>query len=171
MTQNDDVVMLAADLTTAWLSNPHTRTTAEDVPAFLASMHKAVLDLAQRNEPEAGPEPAQTFQPKVSARQSLASPEHIVSMIDGKKYRTLRRHLNANGLTPDQYRERYKLKPDYPMVAPAYSASRSTMAKSMGLGRKAGTKVEKVAEGAVKTVRKSGKAALAAAKKALGTDN
>jgi predicted transcriptional regulator len=57
-------------------------------------------------------------------------------MIDGKPYRTLRRHLSTNGLTPDEYRARYKLKPDYPMVAPAYSEQRRTMAKKIGLGRK-----------------------------------
>ena len=57
-------------------------------------------------------------------------------MIDGKPYKTLRRHLATNGLTPDQYRERYGLKPDYPMVAENYSESRRAMAKQIGLGRK-----------------------------------
>ena len=57
-------------------------------------------------------------------------------MIDGKPYKTLRRHLSGHGLTPEQYRERYNLKPDYPMVAPAYSETRRAMAKKIGLGRK-----------------------------------
>jgi hypothetical protein len=72
-------------------------------------------------------------------RKSLASPDRIISMIDGKPYRTLRRHLSTHGLTPDEYRARYKLKPDYPMVAPAYSEARRAMAKKIGLGRKPNT--------------------------------
>ncbi|RYE95881.1 MAG: transcriptional regulator, partial [Oxalobacteraceae bacterium] len=76
--------------------------------------------------------------PAVTARKSLASPDHIISMIDGKPYKTLRRHLATNGMTPVEYRERYGLKADYPMVAPTYSEARRTMAKSIGLGRKPG---------------------------------
>ena len=129
---------LAAELTMAWLGNHGTRAKAEEVPAFLRDMHETVLEL------RAGPRPAEPEQPRapvehtpaVSARKSLANPDRIVSMIDGKAYRTLKKHLATNGLTPDQYRERYGLKPDYPMVAPAYSASRSEMAKRIGFGRK-----------------------------------
>lgn len=83
----------------------------------------------------------------VSARKSLASSDHIMSMIDGKKYRSLKRHLTSSGLTPAQYRERYKLKAGYPIDAPAYSEARRAMAKTIRLGRKAGTKVEQAAEG------------------------
>ncbi|RZL81129.1 MAG: transcriptional regulator, partial [Sphingomonas sp.] len=83
---------------------------------------------------------------------SLASKDHIISMIDGKPYKTLRRHLSTNGLTPEQYRERYGLKPDYPMVAEAYSESRRAMAKKIGLGRKPGQKASS-APAATKTRR------------------
>jgi predicted transcriptional regulator len=75
-------------------------------------------------------------QPAVSVRKSLASREHILSMIDGKPYKTLKRHLSRHGMTPAEYRERYGLKADYPMIAPAYSEHRSAVAKSLGLGRK-----------------------------------
>ena len=92
-------------------------------------------------------------------------------MLDGKKYKTLRRHLSTNGLTPEQYRERFNLKADYPMVAATYSEARRAMAKSIGLGRKAGSTVEKAAEDAAKSVRKGGKAALDAAKKTLGSED
>jgi predicted transcriptional regulator len=88
----------------------------------------------------AGTEQAQAGQleytPAVSVRKSLASPDHIVSMIDGKPYKTLRRHLSTHGLTPEDYRARYNLKADYPMVAPAYSEHRRAMAKKIGLGAK-----------------------------------
>ncbi len=71
----------------------------------------------------------------VSERKSLASPDHIISMIDGKPYRTLTRHLRTNGLTPDEYRERFGLSSDYPMVAQSFSEERRALAKRLGLGK------------------------------------
>ncbi len=169
MNEEIDTVELATELTIAWLGNPNTRTSADDVPAFLTAMHDAVTSLAKAGgEPAASVEPESAHVPAVSIRKSLSSKDHIISLIDGKPYRTLRRHLSTNGLTPDEYRQRYGLKSDYPMVAPSYSESRSAMAKTIGLGRKAGHKVEQSAVGAAKTVRKSGKAALQAAKETLG---
>ena len=170
MTDTLSNVEIAAELTAAWLSNPNTRTSAEDVPAFLLSMHAAVTKLAAGGAAAEEQPASAAHEPATTARKSLASPDHIISMIDGKKYKTLRRHLSTNGMTPEQYRERYNLKADYPMVAATYSEARRAMAKSIGLGRKAGTKLEKTAESAVKTVRKTGKAAIDAAKQALGTE-
>ena len=153
---SDDIsaIELAAELTAAWLANPNTRTSADDVPAFLISMHAAVAQLSGTMAPTPAEEPTQTFEPAVTARKSLSSPDHIVSMIDGKPYKTLRRHLSTNGLTPEEYRARYNLKSDYPMVAPSYSEARRTMAKSIGLGRKPGQTVQKPADEASKTARK-----------------
>ncbi|SFO48887.1 MucR family transcriptional regulator [Sphingomonas sp. OK281] len=132
-------VELATDLTIAWLSNPNTRTSADDVPAFLSQMHASVLSLVGGSvEPPVPETSAQEYTGAVTARKSLASPDHIISMIDGKPYKTLRRHLATNGLTPAEYIQRYNLKSDYPMVAPTYSEARRTMAKSIGLGRKPG---------------------------------
>jgi predicted transcriptional regulator len=77
-------------------------------------------------------------QPAVPIKKSV-QPEYIVCLEDGLKARTLKRHLRtAHGMTPDQYREKWGLPDDYPLTAPAYSASRSKMAKKLGLGRKAG---------------------------------
>ena len=130
-------VELATELTIAWLSNPNTRASAEDVPAFLSRMHVAVADLTSvGTKPSVAEAPALAFTPAVSVRKSLASPEHILSLIDGKPYKTLRRHLSRHGLTPEQYRERYNLKADYPMVAENYATMRRDMAKRIGLGRK-----------------------------------
>ena len=170
MTDTLNTVELAAELTAAWLANPKPRTAADDVPAFLVAMHAAVAKLVDAGDAEPEAAPVSPAEPAVSARKSLASPDHIISMLDGKKYKTLRRHLSTNGLTPEQYRERFNLKPDYPMVAATYSEARRAMAKSIGLGRKAGSTVEKAGDSAVKTVRKSGKAALDAAKKTLGNE-
>jgi predicted transcriptional regulator len=132
-----NAVELATELTIAWLSNPNTRTSADDVPAFLTQMHASVSSLVGGTQEAAAPagEPVE-YTPAVTARKSLANPDHIISMIDGKPYKTLRRHLATNGMTPEEYRERYNLKADYPMVAPTYSEARRAMANRIGLGRK-----------------------------------
>lgn len=126
----------ATELTIAWLSNPNTRASADEVPAFLHKMHAAVTDLAQPAQPDALTKAEPEYTPAVTVRKSLASRDHIISLIDGKPYKTLRRHLSRHGLTPEQYRERYGLKADYPMVAASYSETRRAMAKKIGLGRK-----------------------------------
>ena len=136
MSDTINAVEIATELTVAWLSNPNTRAGGDDVPAFLSQMYRAVEELAAP-----APQPAEQLGdaehvPAVSVRKSLASRDHIISMIDGKPYRTLRRHLSANGLTPEQYRERYKLRADYPMIAEGYSEARRAMAKQIDLGRK-----------------------------------
>ncbi len=135
-TSEINAIELATELTIAWLNNGNNRVAAEDVPAFLQKMHATVQGLAGTvAEPEEA-SPTQEYSPAVSVRKSLASKDHILSMIDGKPYKTLRRHLAGHGLTPDQYRERFGLRSDYPMVAENYSQSRRDMAKKIGLGRK-----------------------------------
>jgi len=135
-----NAVELATELTIAWLGNQNNRVSAEEVPAFLRTMHATVSELAAGSSASAqGTEdaaPAEEFTPAVTVRKSLASKDHIISLIDGKTYKTLRRHLSGHGLTPEQYRERYKLKPDYPMVAENYSEARRQMAHKIGLGQK-----------------------------------
>lgn len=133
-----DTLDLAVQLTTAWLSNQNTRASETQVLAFLREMHGAVEQLLGTSTHEALAKTALEHVPAVSVRKSLASKDHIISMINGKPYRTLRRHLAIHGLTPSEYRERYGLKADYPMVAMTYSEARRTMAKKMGLGGKAG---------------------------------
>jgi predicted transcriptional regulator len=116
-----DAVELATELTIAWLSNP---------------MHEAVAALASPQAEGSEAETQTSHQPAVSVRKSLASPDEIISLIDGKPYKTLKRHLANNGLTPAEYRQRYGLKPDYPMVAPAYAQKRRDLANAIGLGRR-----------------------------------
>jgi predicted transcriptional regulator len=133
-------VELAAELTIAWLGNQNNRVTAEEVPLFLRTMHTTINELSNNSVPaseeDASNNGENAHQPAVSVRKSLASRDHILSMIDGKPYRTLKRHLSRHGLTPEQYRERYNLKPDYPMVAETYSEERRAMAHKIGLGAK-----------------------------------
>lgn len=130
-----NAVELATEITIAWLGNHNNQVSAEQVPAFLRSIHQVVTELANGSD-ASGVESVEEFTPAVSVRKSLASKDHIISMIDGKPYKTLRRHLSTHGLTPEEYRRRYNLKPDYPMVSENYSATRRAMAKKIGLGQK-----------------------------------
>jgi predicted transcriptional regulator len=135
-TTQTDAVELATELTIAWLSNPNTRANAGEVPDFLRAMHEAVAGLSVPTQSAEQPKTEAEHVPAVSARKSLASRDHIISLVDGKPYKSLRRHLSKHGMTPDDYRKRYGLKADYPMVAPAYADQRREMAKKIGLGRK-----------------------------------
>lgn len=80
-------------------------------------------------------EPVEPRQPAVPIKKSI-TPDYLICLDDGLKFKSLKRHLSLLGMTPETYRAKWKLAPDYPMVAPAYSAQRSEMAKSFGLGRK-----------------------------------
>lgn len=104
-----------------------------DLAGLIQSTHAAlkVIDAPAPVEP-----PAPEHVPAVTVRKSLGSRTHILSLIDGKPYQTLKRHLSRHGLTPAEYRERYGLAKDYPMVAPAYSEARRGIAQRLGLGRK-----------------------------------
>ena len=106
-----------------------------DVPGLIATVHQALATL----EPEeAAPRP----EPAVPIKQSV-KPEYIVCLDDGKKLKMLKRHLrSAYDMSPDEYRQRWGLPADYPMVAPNYAALRSKLAKKVGLGRKTGTKMK-----------------------------
>ena len=139
-TQPSNTLDLATELTIAWLSTPNTSASADDVPSFLQKVHGALRSLESGQSNEAQPAEPE-YSPAVSVRRSLSSKDHIISMIDGKPYKALRRHLSGHGLTPDDYRQRDGLKPDYPMVSESYSQVRRDMAKKIGLGRKPGTKM------------------------------
>jgi predicted transcriptional regulator len=143
--RSGNIVDTTANLTIAWLNNPNVRPTAEDVATFMESVHARLLSLSGGSSESGGSQgPAQPaeeapeYEPAVTVRKSLGSREHIISLIDGKPYKSLKRHLGSHGLTPAQYRERYGLKDDYPMVAPAYAEKRRALAKKIGLGRKPG---------------------------------
>jgi len=156
---DNNAVELATELTIAWLGNPNTRISAEEVPAFLGKMHETVSALLGSGTQPMSVQTPEEYTPAVSARKSLASKDHIISMIDGKPYKTLRRHLATNGMTPAEYRERYGLKSDYPMVAENYSESRRAMAKKIGLGRKPGQRTGGNADAAPATPAKRGRKA------------
>ncbi|MEE4451703.1 MucR family transcriptional regulator [Novosphingobium resinovorum] len=124
-----DVTALTVQLLSAYLAN---NTVASDDLAGLIRTTREALTNAEPETPAA--EPEQPPVPAVSVRKSLSSPDHILSLIDGKPYKTLKRHLASNGLTPDSYRERYGLPSSYPMVAPTFAAKRRAIAEQIGLG-------------------------------------
>lgn len=132
--KQNDLTTLTVDLLSAFVSHNNVR--SEDLAGLIQSTHAALCGLAAVAPTEEEPAPASEYTPAVSARKSLSSREHIISMIDGKPYRSLKRHLSAQGLTFDDYKARYNLPASYPSVAPGYSEARREVAKRLGLGRK-----------------------------------
>lgn len=122
-------VDLTADIVSAYVSN--NTTSASDIPSLISQVHAALINVAG-NGGDIAPEPAK---PAVPVKRSLTS-EYIVCLEDGKKFKSLKRHLRTQySMTPEQYREKWGLPPDYPMVAPSYAAKRSQLARKMGLGQ------------------------------------
>jgi len=129
--KQSDIASLTVELLSAYLSN-NTVPSAE-LAGLIQSTRAALTQDAAPVETEAD---KPTFTPAVTVRKSLASPDHLISLIDGKPYKTLKRHLTRHGLTPETYRERYGLPASYPMVAPAFAAMRRAIAEKIGLGTK-----------------------------------
>ena len=133
-TQPDlNVIEMAAEIVSAYVRN--NSVPVSELPTLLQSVHEALGGILTGAKPEAPKEP---LQPKVPVKKSVTT-EYIVCLEDGKRFKSLKRHLHSeHGLSPQDYREKWGLAKDYPMVAPAYADARSNLAKTMGLGRKAG---------------------------------
>jgi predicted transcriptional regulator len=124
-------VEIAADLLAAYVSNNAVR--AGELPGLLTEIHGALARLANGASPAAALE---VPTPAVPVKKSITN-DFVICLEDGRKFKSLKRHLRtAFSMTPEQYREKWKLPSDYPMVAPAYAKARSTLAKKMGLGQK-----------------------------------
>ncbi|GHE67516.1 MucR family transcriptional regulator [Camelimonas fluminis] len=124
------MVVITADIVASFVAN--NRVERDQLPALIASVHASLQRLGQGAAPAAEEAP----QPAVPVKRSV-TPDYIICLEDGKRFKSLRRHLRtAYDMTPEDYRARWGLPADYPMVAPNYAASRSALAKSMGLGRK-----------------------------------
>lgn len=123
-----ELIGLTADIVSAYVANNQVP------PAELAGLIVSVSD-SIRKLGHPAPEPEPELVPAVNPKKSVQS-GHIVCLEDGKKFKSLKRHLASHGLTPQQYRAKWGLAPDYPMTAPDYSATRSAMARDIGLGRK-----------------------------------
>jgi predicted transcriptional regulator len=136
MSSNEvELTSLTADVVAAYVA--HNVISADKLPDFIGSVY-AALSKASTNAVEP---PKVELVPAVPVKKSVTN-EYIICLEDGKKFKSLKRHLKTRyDLTPEEYREKWGLPRDYPMVAPAYAAARSNLAKSMGLGQRNGAKV------------------------------
>lgn len=125
---NADFMGLTTDIVSAYVSKNNVP--ASELAVLIASVHASLSGLGQQ---AAAPEEDHKVTP-AQIRKSI-TPDYLMSFLDGKPYKSLKRHLTSNGLTPDDYRKRFGLGHDYPMVAAAYAAARSELAKSLGLGQ------------------------------------
>jgi predicted transcriptional regulator len=122
-------IELTAEIVSAYVSN--NPVTASDMPGLINQIHSALIRVSGGHG-DVQPEP---LKPAVTVKRSI-TPDHIVCLEDGKKFKSLKRHLRTQyNMTPEQYRDKWGLPPDYPMVAPNYAAARSQLAKQMGLGQ------------------------------------
>jgi len=131
-TAEDHLLRMTADVVAAYVSN-NTMPTAQ-LPDFIASIYASLRTLDSKQETtESG-----ALKPAVPIRKSI-TPDYLVCLEDGKKLKMLKRHLRSTyNMTPDEYRQKWGLPPDYPMVAPNYAEQRSAFAKKIGLGRSGG---------------------------------
>lgn len=138
--ENNHLQNLVAEVSAAYFSNTHV--SVQDIPQVISQIATSLAAVnGQPQSAEQSPTeeqaletPAKKLTP-AQVRKSI-TPDALISFEDGKGYKTLRRHLSVKGLTPEQYREKWSLPKDYPMVSPTYSAQRSAMARSIGLGQK-----------------------------------
>jgi MucR family transcriptional regulator, transcriptional regulator of exopolysaccharide biosynthesis len=125
-------IELAADIVSAYVS--HNSVPAADLPQLLGQIHSMLVGISSGAAPSAG----STFSPNpaVPIKRSITK-DYLICLEDGRRFKSLKRHLRAQyDMSPEQYREKWRLPPDYPMVAPAYAEARSTLARQIGLGQK-----------------------------------
>jgi predicted transcriptional regulator len=133
MDQKSSIIALTSQIVAAYVG----RNAVElaDLPKLIGDVHRALAVAAVST---IGSDEATESKPAVNIKKTI-TPDYIICLEDGKKFKSLKRHLRTHfGLTPEQYREKWGLPHDYPMVAPNYASSRSTLAKNMGLGQRRG---------------------------------
>ncbi len=128
-TPNATLIEMTMEVVAAYVSKNHVR--AAELPELISTVHASLAGMGKA--PVAEPEPDKLV-PPVSIKKSITD-DYLISLEDGQRYKSLKRHLGKHGLTPDEYRTRWSLPHDYPMVAPAYARARSELAKSSGLGQ------------------------------------
>jgi len=149
--QKPDFTSLTADIVSSYVANNSVH--RGDLPAVIASVHAALQGLVTPKQEE-----SEKPEPRVSIRKSV-TPDFLISLEDGRKYKTLKRHLGKLGLTAEEYRAKWGLPSDYPMVAPNYAAKRSELARSSGLGQQRRKTAAKAVAASEETVTAPVKAA------------
>ena len=134
---NSILIELTADVVSAYVGN--NPVSLNDLPSLIAEVHVALGAASSSGKNSS----AEKQKPAVSPKKSVHH-EYLICLEDGKKFKSLKRHIRTHyDLSPEEYREKWGLGHDYPMVAPAYAEARSRLAREMGLGRKKGTKIKK----------------------------
>ena len=128
MPDNTETVALTADVVSAFVSN--NSVASSDLPGLIQQVYTALSNATSGAKPEESAPPT----PAVSIKKSI-TPDYLISLEDGRQYKSLKRHLSTRGMSPDEYRAKWGLARDYPMVAANYSAQRSQLAKALGLGQ------------------------------------
>lgn len=132
--QNPDTLALASEIVAAYVAN--NSIPGPELPKLIGSVHAALLGLHNGSGTASTDTPAEEVEKPTSAQiKKSISPDALISFVDGKRYKTLKRHLSKHGLDPHSYRAKFGLPADYPMVSPSYSEARSALAKNIGLGR------------------------------------
>lgn len=134
------LITLAADIVSAYVSNNHVQSV--ELPKLLSDVHEAIRAVSASGALAVDTGPPKATAPEI--RRSVTS-DFLISFEDGKQYKTLRRHLTLRGLSPEQYRAKWGLPPDYPMTSAAYSEQRSELARALGLGQQRRKTVAKAA--------------------------
>ena len=151
MTEKSEFVEMTADIVSAYVSN--SSVSVADLPSLIQQVHRALTDIANGAQAQEAAPPAV---PAVPIKKSI-TPDFLVCLEDGRKFKSLKRHLRTKyDMSPDQYRAKWGLPKDYPMVAPNYAAARSNLAKQMGLGqggRKAAAPAKAAARGRAKAAK------------------
>src|SRR5664280_2445327 len=127
--ESPDALAMTGEIVSAFVSN--NSLPLAELPTLIQSVHTGLVKIISGASTPPEPEAAA---PAVSVRKSI-TPDYLICLDDGRKFKSLRRHLGALGMTPEQYRAKWNLPADYPMVAPNYAAQRSELAKKIGLGQ------------------------------------
>ena len=129
MEEKSELIEMTADIVSAYVGN--NSVAVADLPALIQSIFRALTNVSGSAEPE----PAAPKEPAVPVRRSI-TPDYLICLEDGRKFKSLKRHLRTKyNMSPEEYRAKWGLPKDYPMVAPNYAKARSELAKQMGLGQ------------------------------------
>jgi predicted transcriptional regulator len=130
--ENNEIVEFTTQIVSAYVAN--NAVVAGDLPSLIGEVHAAL----SRASSDMVQVPKEELKPAVAVKKSL-TPDYIICLEDGKKFKSLKRHLRTHyNMSPEEYREKWGLEPNYPMVAPKYAEARSNLAKKMGLGQRKG---------------------------------
>lgn len=148
-TSPQELIELTSEIVSAFVAN--NKLAANELPEIIVTVHAALRDLNEKKTPE-----PEKLTPIVPIKKTITA-DYLISLEDGRRYKSLKRHLSGRGLTPVEYREKWGLARDYPMVAPNYAKQRSELAKALGLGQQRRKSLEKAAAATATAPKRRGR--------------